>query len=357
VDHALRRTRLSAWLHEAGIEALLVGRPPNVRYLTGFTGSNGQVIVRADGSALFLTDGRYAEQSSHEVADLERRVYLEGMVGAVREAATGLGLARLGFEGDGLTFHTYTDLAADLPVELVAVNGAVERLRWTKDPEELAAMHRAQEVTDAAFEAILPKLREGVTERELAFELEVELRTAGADELAFETIAAFGESAAEPHHDPGHRPLRRGEVVKLDFGGLVDGYHCDMTRTVAFGQPADELRAIHDVVRRAQQAGIDAVRAGAMAADVDRAARQVVEDAGHGERFPHGLGHGVGLEIHEGPRLHWTSEDVLPAGAVVTVEPGVYVPGLGGVRIEDQVEVTEDGCRVFPRSSKELIVT
>lgn len=357
MDHALRRTRLTKWLDGAGIEALLVSRLPNVRYLTGFTGSNGQVIVRSDGSALFLTDGRYGEQSSHEVADLERRVYLEGMIGAVREAATGLGLGRLGFEGDGLTYHAYTDLAADLRVELVAVNGAVERLRWTKDAEELATMRRAQEVTDAAFEAILPKLHEGVTERELAFELEIELRTAGADDLAFETIAAFGESAAEPHHDPGDRPLRHGDVVKLDFGGRVGGYHCDMTRTVTLGEPPEELRAIHEVVHRAQRVGIDAVRAGAKAADVDRAARQVIEEAGYGQRFPHGLGHGVGLEIHEGPRLHWTSHDVLPAGAVVTVEPGVYVPGLGGVRIEDMVEVTEDGCRVFPRSSKELIVT
>jgi Xaa-Pro aminopeptidase len=357
VDHALRRTRLAEWLGGAGIEALLVSRLPNVRYLTGFTGSNGQVIVGADGSASFLTDGRYGEQSSHEVPDLDRRIYLEGMVPAVREAATGLGLGRLGFEGDGLTFHTYTDLAADLPVELVAVNGAVERLRWTKDPDELRMMMRAQEVTDAAFEAILPKLREGVTERELAFELEIELHTAGADDVAFETIAAFGENAAEPHHDAGGRTLRHGDVVKLDFGGLVDGYHCDMTRTVALGRPPEELQRIHEVVHRAQQAGIEAVRAGAKAADVDRASRRVVEDAGHGERFPHGLGHGVGLEIHEGPRLHWTSDDVLPAGAVVTIEPGVYVPGLGGVRIEDMVEVTEDGCRVFPRSSKELIVT
>jgi Xaa-Pro aminopeptidase len=348
---------VAEWLEGAGIEALLVSRLPNVRYLTGFTGSNGQAIVRADGSAVFLTDGRYDEQSGHEVPDLERRIYLEGMVPAVREAATDLGLGRLGFEGDGLTFRTYTDVAADLPVELVAVNGAVERLRWIKDPEELETMAQAQEVTDAAFEAILPKLREGVTERELAFELEIELRAAGADDLAFDTIAAFGEHAAEPHHHAGDRPLGHGDVVKLDFGGLVEGYHCDMTRTVALGQPPAELRAIHEVVHRAQRAGIEAVRAGAKAAEVDRAARQVVEDAGYGERFPHGLGHGVGLEIHEGPRLHWTSEDVLPAGAVVTIEPGVYVPGLGGVRIEDQVEVTEDGRRMFPRSSKELIVT
>ncbi|HZD80101.1 MAG TPA: Xaa-Pro peptidase family protein [Actinomycetota bacterium] len=357
MDHALRRGRLAEWLQQAGIEALLVNRLPNVRYLTGFTGSNGQVIVRADGRDLFLTDGRYEEQARHEVPDLERRGYRESMVRAVRDIVPALGLGRLGFEVDGLTYHAYTELGADLPAELVGVNGAVERLRRVKDADELRILDRAQEVTDAAFEALLPKLREGVSERELAFELEIELRTAGADDLSFETIAAFGEDAAEPHHDPGGRPLRRGDVVKLDFGALVDGYHCDMTRTVAFGHPPRELHEIHDLVRRAQRAGIEAVRAGVDAAGVDAAARSVIEEAGMGERFAHGLGHGVGLEIHEDPFLHRSSQEVLPAGAVVTIEPGVYVPGLGGVRIEDMVEVREDGRRALPRSSKELIVT
>jgi Xaa-Pro aminopeptidase len=182
------------------------------------------------------------------------------------------------------------------------------------------------------------------------------MRRAGADELGFPVIAAFGEHAAEPHHHPTDRPLRRGDVVKLDFGALVDGYHSDMTRTVAFGEPPARLREVRDVVAAAQRAGIRAVRAGSTSAEVDRAARSVIEQAGLADRFPHGLGHGVGLEIHEGPFLRWDGDDVLPAGAVVTIEPGVYIPSLGGVRIEDLVLVTEDGCREIPRSTKELIV-
>ena len=177
----------------------------------------------------------------------------------------------------------------------------------------------------------------------------------GADALSFEPIVAFGEHAAEPHHHPCHRALAEGDVIKMDFGAMVDGYHTDMTRTVAFGEPATELRKVHDVVAAAQQAGIDAVRPGVVAGDVDRAARSVIDDAGYGDRFTHGLGHGVGLEIHEGPWLRRDGEDVLPVGAVVTVEPGVYLPGMGGVRIEDAVEVTEDGASVLGASTRELI--
>ncbi|MBI3648193.1 MAG: aminopeptidase P family protein [Actinobacteria bacterium] len=231
----------------------------------------------------------------------------------------------------------------------------MERLRWVKDADELRLLENAQEATDQAFDAILDRVAVGMTERRLAHELELAMRRAGADGLSFDSIVAFGENAAEPHHEPSHRTLQEGDVVKLDFGALWGGYHADMTRTIAFGQPPAELRKVHDVVREAQQAGIDAVRAGVTGAEVDRAARKVIEDAGYGEAFSHGLGHGVGLEVHEGPGFHRRSEDVLPVGTVMTVEPGVYLPGLGGVRIEDTVEVTEDGCRAIPTSTKELI--
>jgi Xaa-Pro aminopeptidase len=182
------------------------------------------------------------------------------------------------------------------------------------------------------------------------------MREAGADDAGFDAIVAFGENAAEPHHHPGDRELRRGDVVKLDFGALVDGYHSDMTRTVAFGEPPSELREIRDAVAAGQRAGIEAVKPGASLREVDAAARDAIAALGYGERFPHGLGHGVGLEIHEEPFLHWTADDVLLEGSVVTIEPGVYVPGLGGVRIEDMVEVTADGAREIPRSTKELVV-
>jgi Xaa-Pro dipeptidase len=357
VDHGLRRARLAARLAELEVDAAFVTRLPNVRYLTGFSGSNGQVLV-ADGHATLFTDGRYDEQSRHEVPDAERVIYLDGFP-PVAATVAAVGARRVAFESEGVTHGYWGRLRDRLPdVELVPVGAEVERLRRTKEPSEIERLARAQEAADAAFEEVVlgGGVRDGTTERELALELETAMRRAGAQDRSFETIVAFGENAAEPHHDPTDRPLRRGDVIKLDFGALVDGYHSDMTRTVAFGEPDGRLREVRDLVAAAQQAGIDAMRAGVPVAEVDLAARRVIEAAGHGDAFPHGLGHGVGLEIHEDPRFRWDAAEDVPEGAVVTVEPGVYIPGLGGVRIEDMVEVTADGCRPIPRSTKELVV-
>jgi Xaa-Pro aminopeptidase len=357
VDHALRRGRLAERLGDVGVDALFVTRSSNVRYLTGFTGSNGQVVVGRTAS-IFLTDGRYEEQSRTEVPDVDRRIYRGALAEHVAAAAADQGVARLGFEPDDLTYGAWDRLRGRAPdLELVAVPAAVEEFRMVKDTEELERIGRAQAFAEEAFErVVLSALREGITEREVAFELEVAMRRAGADGPGFDTILAFGEHAAEPHHDPTDRALRRGDLVKVDLGARVDGYHSDMTRTVAFGPPHARLREVFDVVAAAQRAGVEAVQAGAKTADVDRAARAVIEGAGYGERFPHGLGHGVGLDIHEAPMLRWDADGVLPAGAVVTVEPGVYIPGVGGVRIEDMVEVTADGGRVIPTTPRELIV-
>jgi len=355
VDHPLRRTALSARLPELHVDAVLVSHLPNVRYLTGFTGSNGQVLVGVNES-VFLTDGRYQEQSRREVPELDRVTYLHGLEGPLAEVCARLGVTRMGFEATVVTVRQHAQLTAKLPgVELVALQDAVERLRWVKDPEELAHLRSAQGATDQAFEDVMDFLAIGQTERQVARELEHLLRRDGADGLAFESIVAFGENAAEPHHEPSHRLLEEGDVIKMDFGALWEGYHADMTRTIAFGSPATELRKIHDIVREAQQAGIDTVRAGVHGETVDAAARAVIVDAGYGDHFLHGLGHGVGLEIHEGPRLGKGFDHVLPTGAVVTVEPGIYVPGLGGVRIEDMVEVTDDGCRVLGSAVRDLI--
>jgi Xaa-Pro dipeptidase len=286
-------------------------------------------------------------------------VIYAGPLPPVAEEAAARAMTRIGFEAEDVTYGSWERLRRALEgIELVPTPPQVEQLRRVKDPEEIAAIGRAQEAADAAFDSVVlgGGLREGIAERELALDLEIAMRRAGADDRAFETIAAFGEDAAEPHHHPTHRALSRGDVVKLDFGAVVDGYHSDMTRTVAFGEPDARLRGVRDLVAAAQDAGIAAVHAGASAADVDLAARRVIEDAGLGKEFPHGLGHGVGLEIHEAPRVRWDVPDDLPEGAVVTVEPGVYIPGLGGVRIEDMVEVTADGCRPIPRSTKELVV-
>jgi Xaa-Pro aminopeptidase len=355
VDHASRRSRLHERLDALGLDAVLVTRLVNVRYLTGFSGSNGQLLA-IPGGGVFLTDSRYEEQSRREVPDLRRVIYPQKLAAALAEAVSAEGIRRVGFEAAGMTYRTWRELTDLEGIELEPLEEEFERLRWAKDPEEIGLLERAQEVTDAAFDRVIGKLAEGVTERQVAFELDLAMREIGAERVGFDTIVAFGEQAAEPHHGPSERALRRGDVVKMDFGCVVDGYHSDMTRTVAFGEPEARLREIHHLVLRAQLAGIEAVRSGITGGEPDRAARSVIEGAGLGDRFGHSLGHGVGLEIHEGPTLRTGSEDVLPEGAVVTVEPGVYVPGLGGVRIEDAVVVGADGCRPLPRTAKDLLV-
>jgi Xaa-Pro aminopeptidase len=357
VDHALRRARAAEALPALGIDALLVTHLPNVRYLTGFGGSSGQLVLGAS-SAVLLVDGRYTEQAAREAPDVERRTCLDGYLGAAVEAGAAFG-RRVGFEREAVTFGEWERLrgaAGDL--EPVPTEGVVEALRNVKDDEERALIAAAQEAADAAFDRVVlgGGLREGVTEREVALELEIAMRRAGADALGFDPIVAFGEDAAEPHHEPGARELRRGDLVKLDFGGEVGGYRSDMTRTIAFGEPDGRLREVYELVARAQTAGVEAVGDGSVASDVDAAARAVIAEAGLGEAFSHPVGHGVGLEIHESPIMRSSCGTVLRAGAVVTVEPGVYLPGVGGVRIEDMVEVTPDDRRVIPRTSKELIV-
>jgi Xaa-Pro aminopeptidase len=335
-------------------EAFLVTRLPNVRYLSGFTGSNGQLVLTADGG-VFLTDGRYAEQSRREVPDLGRSVDSGDFAPRFAETCAELGVSRVAFESTGLTHHSYTTLSAT-GVELVPTDDEVERLRRAKDPQEREALAAAQAIADQAFDILIGKLIEGVTERTVALDLEVSMRELGAEAVAFDTIVAFGENSAEPHHRPVQRALSHGDLVKIDFGCVVDGYHSDMTRTVAFGEPPARLRAVYEVVRLAQQAGVEAVRAGVPCEEVDRATRDPIQEAGYGEEYRHSVGHGVGLEIHEQPWLRHGNDDPLPEGAVVTVEPGVYLEGEGGVRIEDMVEVTADGGRVLPRTPKEMMV-
>jgi Xaa-Pro aminopeptidase len=354
VDHAARRGRLAARLHDLEAGAFLVTRQPNVRYLTGFTGSNGQLILSAT-EGIFLTDSRYMEQARHQVPDLRREMYKAEFPARVFQSCGELGVDRLAFEASGVSYKLYTDLLAT-GIFLVPSTDEVERLRRVKQPEELRSVEAAQAIADRAFEAIVGKLSEGVTEKEIALELDTSMRRLGAEGPAFPTIVAFGEGAAEPHHSPTDRPLARGDVVKMDFGCVMDGYHSDMTRTVAFGQPPEELRHVYEIVRAAQQLGVDGARPGMSAGELDWIVRGFIDDAGYGGHFGHGLGHGVGLEIHEAPSLRSGGTDVLEAGMVVTVEPGIYLEGVGGIRIEDMVALTEDGSRVLPETTKELLV-
>lgn len=356
-----RRDNVRARLATLGVDALLVTKPVNVRYLTGFTGSNGQLIV--GGGDIFLTDPRYEEQSARECADVRREIYATsakeigesaGIFGALSSVLQSAGVTRLGVEAGFMTLSTARALRERVPdVELVETSEEVERLRCVKDEGEVAALRTACAYADRALTALLGQLAEGLTETEVATILEYEMRRAGSQGLSFETIAAFGEQAAEPHHRPGARALRPGDLIKLDFGATHEGYHSDMTRVIAFGEPSAEMVAIYDLVRGAQQAGVDAVRAGVTNGDVDRVTREYLD--AHGHSFGHGTGHGVGLEIHEAPAIRTGGTDPLEPGMVITVEPGIYVPGLGGVRIEDAVVVRPDGCDILTASTKELV--
>lgn len=354
MDHPGRRARLESRLRELEVDAFLVTRLPNVRYLSGFSGSNGQLLLSAANSRLF-TDGRYDDQSRRQAPDLDREIYSFEFTPVFAKGCADLGAQRVAFEALGVSYKLYDQLSTT-GVELVPTTAEVERLRWTKEPAERELLRAAQAIADRAFEEACSALGEGMSEKEAASRLEFAMKRAGADGLAFDTIVAFGELAAEPHHSPTDRPLGRGEMVKIDFGCVVGGYHSDMTRTIAFGEPSDELREVYEIVRRAQQAGLDAVAAGVTGGDADRVARDIISEAGYGRQYKHSLGHGVGLEIHEGPTLRAGSEEVLPEGAVVTVEPGIYLDGKGGVRIEDMVEVQDGGCVVIPTTTKELLV-
>jgi Xaa-Pro aminopeptidase len=353
-----RRAALRALLPGAGVDALLVTDLVNVRYLTGFTGSNAALLVHADGDGVsrFCTDGRYRTQAAAEVPDLETLIDRASALELAKQAPT-LGVERLGFESDSVTVDAHDALAEAAEIPLHRASGLVQRLRAVKDADEVEALRRACAVGDAALADLLEAggLRPGRTEREVALDLEDRMRRHGAAGPAFETILAAGANSAVPHHRPTAAELQRGDLVKLDFGALVDGYHSDMTRTVVLGRPADWQRELHALVTEAQAAGRAALAPGAEVTAVDAAARGVVERAGRGEEFVHGLGHGVGLQIHEAPYVGKTGTGTLSAGMVVTVEPGVYLPDRGGVRIEDTLVVRDDGPELLTHTTRELL--
>lgn len=361
MDVASRIPRLRERFGDAGCDALVVTALTNVRYLTGFTGSSALVVVRAT-DALLLTDGRYATQAAEELgaAGVDADVVI-GNQAAQQEAASAIasGIRRLGLEAAHVSWSRQRSFARDWfpAAELVPTETLVEGLRLVKDDGELARMDRAAEVADEAFSAVVGGLTEGATEREVALALEVEMRRRGATGPAFETIVAAGTNGAKPHARPTDRPIAAGDLVVIDMGAMVDGYRSDMTRTVCLGEPASvTLRRAAEVVEKSQAAGVASVRAGVSARDVDAACRGVIAAAGWGDAFVHGTGHGVGLEIHEAPSVAATSTATLAVGVVVTVEPGVYLPDVGGVRIEDTVVVTADGCRSLTRSPKDVVI-
>jgi Xaa-Pro dipeptidase len=356
--HGARRATLRAKLHAAELDGILVTNLVNIRYLTGFTGSNAALVVSSDSDehSVFITDGRYTTQAAAEVDDLRRETQLPpwsdhlGIIGK-------LGLSSLGFEGTHVTVSAHKALAEALTtVELRNAAGLIEKIREVKDASEIASIARACEIADEALRYVIEhgKIRAGVSELHLARALEFAMLEHGAKDKSFDSIVAFGEHSAIPHHQPTGKILALGDFVKLDFGAQVDGYHSDMTRTLVLGEPDQWQRDLYDLVAVAQAAGCAAVAPGAELQQVDVVARGVLADAGY--ELVHGLGHGVGLVIHEAPFFTKTGSAKLENGMAVTVEPGVYLAGRGGVRIEDTLVVREGVPELLTMTTKDLLV-
>jgi len=366
VDQPLRPMEVSprlGRLHDAfefaGVDVLVVTHLTNLRYLSGFTGSAGILVVRSDGATL-VTDGRYGDQAEVQIeaagTDVEVVVENTDQATRVREAAGDAG--RIGLEAEHLSWSAATRYIEGVfgEAQVVPTSGLVEALRLTKDPGELDRIQLAARIADLALAEVRPMLADGPTEREFGLELDTTMRRLGAADVSFETIVASGPNAALPHHRPSDRRIREGDLVVLDFGALVDGYHSDMTRTIAVGEPSELQQRMLDVVLESQAAGVAAVRAGVPASEVDAACRTVIADAGWADAFTHGTGHGVGLDIHEAPRVGKTSDATLGTGQVVTVEPGVYLHPDGGVRIEDTLVVEDEGATALTETPKTTVI-
>ncbi|MDP9418267.1 MAG: aminopeptidase P family protein [Actinomycetota bacterium] len=353
---AQRRERLRALLRQREVEAALITSLVNVRYLTGLAASNAALLV-GPGPAVLATDGRYATAAATAAPDIELAVGRHVAALLLDRAATA-GVRRLGLEDHVVTLELLESLRRVAELDFVPLRRPVEELRVVKDDEEIRAIRVACEISARALAETLPAVVPGRTERGIARELEGRMVSLGAQAPAFPSIVAAGPHSAIPHHEPTDRPVERGDLLKVDFGARYAGYAADITRTFVVGaEPADWQAELHDLVFRAQRAGREALRPGTLVADVDAAARDVIAEAGYAEQFPHGLGHGVGLEIHEAPLLGYGSAAILRDRTPVTVEPGVYFPGRGGVRIEDTLVVRDDGgAELLTTTTKELLV-
>ena len=338
-------------------EGVLVYNPSNMFYLSGYTGE-GLVLITNQVCAI-VTDFRYTEQAENQSPDFQ--VHMIGS-GRNHETIAGeicreSGVDTLYYEDDYITVRTFDKCRKHMPgMEWKSVNGAVEKLREIKDENELHLIAEACRITGEAFERLLPQIQEGMTEKELALKLEFDMLAHGAGGLAFSTIVAAGANGSLPHAVPGDYRIRRGDMITFDFGAKFGGYCADMTRTVALGNPSEEMRKVYQIVLDAQMKAQDAVMAGKCCRDIDSIARDYIYSHGYEGRFGHGLGHAVGIDIHESPRFSQSCTDMAQAGQVMTVEPGIYLPGVGGVRIENSVIVREGGCDVLTKPTRELII-
>lgn len=351
-----RVNKLREAMQQSNVEAMFVTSSINRRYLTGFTGSSGYVLITLN-DAYLLTDFRYMTQAPQQAKGFTIVEHGPKVTETVKELLISANIGKLGFEQDDVSFAGYTAYAEQLkPIQLVPVSGLVEKLRIFKDEEELKVMQRAADLADDTFKHILGFIKTGMTEREVDLEMEFYMRRHGATSSSFDTIVASGERSAMPHGVASERVIAGNELITFDFGALLDGYCSDLTRTIAIGDPDPKLKEIYDIVLEAQLHTLQNIKSGMTGREADALARDIITKYGYGDNFGHSTGHGLGMEVHEMPRLSKLSDDVLKPGMVVTVEPGIYLPGLGGVRIEDDIVITETGIVILTHSSKDFTV-
>ncbi|MCJ7839344.1 Xaa-Pro peptidase family protein [Lederbergia sp. NSJ-179] len=347
--------KIRASFQSLGIDGMFVTSPYNLRYMTSFTGSTGVALISEDRS-FFITDFRYAEQAENQAQEYEISIHSGPLLEEVAERVKELGIQKLGFEQDYMSYSTWTKYNQTIPVEFVPVSNVMEQMRLIKTNDEIAKIKVAADIADAAFKHILDFIEPGKTELEVSNELEFFMRKCGATSSSFDTIVASGKRSSMPHGVATDKVIEKGDFVTMDYGALYNGYVSDITRTIAVGEPAPSLKEIYDVTLAAQLRAMEKIKPGMTGREADAIARDYMTEKGYGEYFGHSLGHGIGLEVHEGPGLSKRSENKLQPGMVVTVEPGIYLPNIGGVRIEDDTLITDKGNEALTHSTKDLII-
>ncbi|ARQ07010.1 Putative peptidase [Macrococcoides canis] len=340
-------------LEEKQLDAVVILSPYNRRYLSGFTGSSAGLIFTKEKS-LLITDFRYMEQAAKQAESFEIVKQKTSLLAMLTDIIKELGFKSVGFEGNLITYHDYKQLASG--AELIDITGEIEKIRMVKEPFEIEQIQKAADIADATFDYILKITKPGVTEMYLNNEIEMKMRSLGATSSSFDTIIASGVRGALPHGVASNKVIESGEMITFDYGALYEGYVSDITRTIAVGTPQEEMVKIYNIVLESQLKALDEIKPGMTGVEADKIARDVIAGYGYGDAFGHSLGHGIGLEVHENPMLSQRSTHILEENMCVTLEPGIYVPGLGGVRIEDDVLVTKNGLKRFTQSTKDLII-
>ncbi|EMF0424577.1 aminopeptidase P family protein [Enterococcus hirae] len=351
----LRVEKLRKKMQEENLDSFLITSPYNLRYLTNFTGTTGLAVITLE-KAFFITDFRYTEQAAAQAQGFEIIKNVGPIFEEVADLVQKEGLRELGFEETTVSFLEYSVLEEIIDAQLIPISGMIEELREIKDEEEIAIIEKACSIADLAYDHILKMIQPGMTEIEVANQLDFYIRSLGASGVSFETIVASGLRSAMPHGVASKKIIEQGDLITIDFGCYYEGYVSDMTRTFAIGDPGEQLKEIYQIVLEAQLAVLEVAKPGVTGKQLDAVARDYITKHGYGEAFGHSTGHGIGLEIHEGPNVSVRAEKQFVPGNIITDEPGIYLPGIGGVRIEDDLLITSDGNRVLTHSPKELII-